>query len=242
MKRARSVRLRCRGHMWPALSYPDYRLMAYALDHDDLSLDEINQIAMDQTTACASMLLGESVLMLNASKTAEDYAVALSHGASFARLAYAAPEMFSEMIRITNALPDTIKEDNDFSVGFILEYSLTRDFLQAEIGCKTAYENTLAGAIACANVAAEKIGERPLTAAYAYYYALRAKRLGWEDVANAEKAAQGVLTPDCLAAIATLEEAHTRESLDHRQYLTLNQPYELRRLPACDNLQPDSPD
>lgn len=208
--------------------------MAYALERSEISLDEISQISFQQRAACAGKMLDEALLMLSAAKTAKEYEVALGHAGYFYILNFSAPDVGGELRKLTEALPQEVKSESSWETGMILRLE---NYLEHTIGCVYPSELTLAGAAQCANRAASQISENPEAALFAHYYALRAKRLGWTDIAVAEAAASNNLTEECLSAVAALEEEHTNGASDYRTYNFLRSPFDLTYQPACSYLR-----
>lgn len=230
----------CAGLFGPFTGHPDYTLMAYALEHSEMSVDDIAFISLQQTAACAGKMLEESVLMLNVAKTPEDYEISLHSAALYEAYGFLVPATAAELVRVVNALPDEVKDANGWAVMIIIERRPL--YIQSTIGCSHYSERLLAAAEACASRAANLISEIPDAALFAHYYALRAKRLGWVNITSAEEMAQSALTPECLAAVTALEENHAADRMDTRQYDALTSAYDLHDAPACAYLLADKVD
>lgn len=222
--------------MAPRYTYPDFDLLAYAIENDEISLEEINQISLNQRSTCAGVMLNEAMVMLSAAKTVEDHEIALTHAADLNLLGYAAPHEVAQIRHVVQMLQDEIKNSNEWATGLILKGNFR--YLEAEIGCPQYSELTLSGVVDCANRAALLINEKPEAAAFAYYYTLRAKRLGWKDIQTSQKAAEATLSPQCRDWLFQKETQDAAQISYIRQYNTLTSPFDLSETPACRELLP----
>ncbi|MCA8894997.1 MAG: hypothetical protein KDA48_07040 [Amphiplicatus sp.] len=177
---------------------PNYRLLAYAMSHPELSASDVRRIAHEHTGLCVREYLQLGFVIAAIAHREEDLEV-VRNIALYAQLHMGAAPDIAPRVDLLLAEIDQKADENAerpsplSGARFLCDryYTILRD---------------LDASMICAPEAADRLdGAKPYDALDVYYYALRAKALGWRDVAQAEKKAEGFLTPECAAAMRQFE-------------------------------------
>ena len=191
----------------------NYALLSYALETPEIPIQQILEISQNERAACARKIFAELEVIASFAQTPEEYALVVRYlfGVSF--LVGSAPELAPAMKRLRRQIPD-----RGYEIAGIIREQVQPIGFQCE---NWQGHNVLIEAIECVESANDQLFAETDAPAFALFYAMRAKRLGWRDIRDVEQRAAALVSPECKAEIATYEAEHIHNIDAPRYYKPL---------------------
>ena len=191
------------------LGNPNFELLEYALNNPEVSLDQIAGIARSERRACAYQMVAQANIIANASVTPEDFASVVIFLWTPMLLTAENPELEKQIEYIEAKIPEEAYE-----ISLRLR---SKEGRYTIFTCeKDSGNRELEAAIHCASSAKESIGDVAQADLYALYYARRARRLGWQDVAAIEDSVSASISAECLETVIAHEAKEAEGVTDPR--------------------------